>query len=134
VKVQANTYDAEVGRAGGGMFNTTLKSGTDQYHGVLYGMTRQTNWSANSFTNNQTPFVVNGVVTAPQTPRPDVTTYLYAGGFGGPVPFSNKVKYLKNTFFWIVEEGYRQAQPLPVLAQISSRRPQNSQVTSAATT
>jgi trimeric autotransporter adhesin len=113
VKVQANTYDAEVGRAGGGMFNTTLKSGTAQYHGVLYGMTRQTNWSANSFTNNQTPYVVNGVTVAPQTPRPDVTTYLYAGAFGGPVPFSNKVKYLKDTFFWIVEEGYRQAQPLP---------------------
>jgi trimeric autotransporter adhesin len=113
VKVQANTYDAEVGRAGGGMFNTTLKSGTSQYHGVLYGMTRQTNWSANSFTNNQTPYVVAGVTEGPQTPRPDVTTYLYAGALGGPVPFSDKVKYLKDTFFWITEEGYRQAQPLP---------------------
>ncbi len=113
VKVQANTYDAEVGRTGGGMFNTTLKSGTEKYHGVLYGMTRQTNWSANSFTNNQTPYVVNGVTTAPQTPRPDVTTYLYAGAFGGPVPFSEKSRWTKNTFFWVVEEGYRQAQPLP---------------------
>ena len=114
VKVQANTYDGEVGRTGGGMFNTTLKSGTDTYHGVLYGMTRQTKWSANSFTNNRTPLIgTNGQPIAPQTPRPDVTTYLYAGAFGGPVPFSDKVKYLKNTFFWIVEEGYRQAQPLP---------------------
>jgi hypothetical protein len=113
VKVQANTYDAEVGRTGGGMFNTTLKSGSDQYHGVLYGMTRQTNWSANSFTNNRTQYVVNGAVVSQQTPRPAVETYLYAGAFGGPVPFSEKVKYLKNTFFWIVEEGYRQAQPLP---------------------
>ena len=112
VKVQANTYDAEVGRAGGGLFNTTLKSGTDQYHGVLYGMTRQTNWSANSFFGNRTPLVLNGVQVSAQTPRPDVTTYLYAGAFGGPVPFSNKIKYLKNTFFWVVEEGYRQAQPL----------------------
>ena len=113
VKVQANTYDAEVGRAGGALFNTTLKSGTDKYHGVLYGVTRQTNWSANSFTNNRTPFVVNGVTVSPQTPRPDVTTYLYSAAFGGPVPYSDKVKYLKNTFFWIVEDGYRQAQPLP---------------------
>jgi hypothetical protein len=113
VKVQANTYDAEVGRAGGGMFNTTLKSGTEKYHGVLYGMTRQTNWSANSFTNNQTPYVVNGATVSPITPRPDVTTYLYAGAFGGPVPFSEKSRWTKNTFFWVVEEGYRQAQPLP---------------------
>jgi hypothetical protein len=113
VKVQANTYDAEVGRAGGGMFNTTLKSGTDQYHGAIYGMTRQTNWSANSFTNNRTPYSVNGVVVAPTTPRPAVETYLYATALGGKVPFSDKFKYTKNTFFWITEEGYRQAQPLP---------------------
>ena len=112
VKVQANTYDAEVGRAGGGFFNTTLKSGTDQYHGVLYGVTRQTNWSANSFVNNQTPVSVGGVVTSPTTPRPAVETYLYAGAFGGPVPFSEKSRWTKNTYFWIVEEGYRQAQPL----------------------
>jgi hypothetical protein len=116
VKVQANTYDAEVGRAGGGMFNTTLKSGTDQYHGVLYGVTRQTNWSANSFTNNQTEQVnpaTGAAIPGTTTPRPAVETYLYAGAFGGPIPYSDKVKYLKNTFFWIVEEGYRQAQPLP---------------------
>jgi len=56
--------------------------------------------------------VANGSVVAPKTPRPDVTTYLYAGAFGGPVPFSNKVRHLDKTFFWIVEEGYRQAQPL----------------------
>ena len=112
VKVQANTYDAEVGRAGGGLFNTSLKSGTDQYHGVLYGVTRQTNWSANPWINNRTPYLVNGVQVAPQTPRPDVTTYLYAGAFGGPLPFMHKVKYLDKTFFWVTEEGYRQAQPL----------------------
>jgi len=113
VKVQSNTYDAEVGRAGGGMFNTTLKSGTDQYHGAIYGMTRQTNWSANSWTNNRTPYSVNGVVVAAQTPRPAVETYLYATALGGKVPFSDKFKYTKNTFFWVTEEGYRQAQPLP---------------------
>ena len=113
VKVQANTYDAEVGRAGGGLFNTTLKSGTDQYHGVLYGVTRQTNWSANSFVNNQTNQSVGGVAVPGTTlPRPAVETYLYAGAFGGPVPFSDKSRWTKNTFFWIVEEGYRQAQPL----------------------
>ena len=113
VKVQANTYDAEVGRAGGGFFNTTLKSGSDQYHGVLYGVTRQTNWSANPFVNNQTNQSVGGVVIPGTTlPRPAVETYLYAGAFGGPVPFSDKSRWTRNTFFWIVEEGYRQAQPL----------------------
>jgi len=99
-KVEADTYDAEVGRSGGGVFNTTLKSGSATYHGTLYGETRQTNWVANTWQNN-----LNG------TPRPDSDTYLYAGAFGGPVPLSHKFKVLDNTFFWVSEEGYRQAQP-----------------------
>ena len=99
-KVEADTYDAEVGRSGGGVFNTTLKSGSSSYHGTLYGETRQTNWAANAWSNN-----LVGIQ------RPDSTTYLYAGAFGGPLPFSHKIKPLDNTFFWITEEGYRQAQP-----------------------
>jgi trimeric autotransporter adhesin len=99
-KVEADTYDAEIGRAGGGVFNTTLKSGSSSYHGTLYGETRQTPWLANTWANNSV-----GIA------RPDGDTYLYAGAFGGPAPFSHKIKYLKDTFFWVSEEGYRQAQP-----------------------
>ena len=39
VKVQQNSYDAEMGRTGGGVFNTTLKSGSNTLHGVLQGET-----------------------------------------------------------------------------------------------
>ena len=35
VKVQVHTYDAEMGRTGGGVFNTTLKSGSNDFHGFL---------------------------------------------------------------------------------------------------
>ena len=49
VKIQANTYDGEIGRTSGGMFNTTLKSGSNTLHGVLQGETRQTNWGANLY-------------------------------------------------------------------------------------
>ena len=123
-KTQANTYDAEVGRTGGGVGNTSLKSGTTTYHGVLYGETRQTNWSANSWLNKHTEYYVNGVDQNTTTPRPDVTTYLYAGALGGPVPFANKVKYLKNTFFFITEEGYRQAQPFTGTGRLTVPTPQ----------
>ncbi|WP_158791969.1 carboxypeptidase-like regulatory domain-containing protein [Granulicella sp. L60] len=112
VRVQANTYDAELGRTGGGVFNTSLKSGSDTYHGVLFGLTRQTPWAANTWFNNRNGYTdSSGVAHPAPTPRPDFTTYQYAGAFGGPLPFSNKIKYLKNTFFWVTEEGYRQAQP-----------------------
>ena len=40
VKVQVHTYDAEMGRTGGGVFNTTLKSGTNNLHGTGFFQTR----------------------------------------------------------------------------------------------
>src|SRR5262245_24516206 len=35
VSIQTSNYDAEFGRAGGGVINTVTKSGTNQYHGTL---------------------------------------------------------------------------------------------------
>jgi hypothetical protein len=111
-KVQANAYDAEVGRTGGGVFNTTLKSGSEQYHGVLYGETRQTAWSANTWFGNHNSWTdSSGVSHQGPAPRPDNTTYLYTGAFGGPLPLSDRIHWLNNTFFWVAEDGYRQAQP-----------------------
>ena len=40
MKVQVHTYDAEMGRTGGGVFNTTLKSGTNDYRGSAFFQTR----------------------------------------------------------------------------------------------
>jgi hypothetical protein len=42
MKVQANTYDAEIGRSGGGMFNALMKSGTNTFHGSGGAYFRQT--------------------------------------------------------------------------------------------
>ncbi|HEY9138257.1 MAG TPA: TonB-dependent receptor, partial [Terriglobus sp.] len=94
MKTQANTYDAEAGRTGGGVFNTLLKSGSNTLHGNLYGSTRQTNWSANTWINNRTG-----------TARPNITQYSYEGSLGGPI-------WKDKTFFWVTEEGYRQRSPL----------------------
>ena len=89
VKVQANTYDSELGRTGGGVFNTSLKSGTTKYHGELFGLTRQNPLAANAWFNDHYGLA-----------KPDYTTYQYAGAFGGALPFSNRSRFLKNTFFW----------------------------------
>ncbi len=94
LKIQANTYDAEVGRTGGGVFNTLLKSGTNALHGNLYGSTRQSNWAANTWNNN---FTGAG--------RPVTTQYSYEGSIGGP-------SWKDKAFFIATEEGYRQRSPL----------------------
>jgi hypothetical protein len=104
VKVQANTYDAEIGRTSGGNFNTTLRSGSSRFHGALQGATRQTNWGANLWFNNR-----NG------QPRSAAEYYTYVGSLGGPIPTPGW-KWLggssSKTFFQITEEGYRQRSPV----------------------
>lgn len=100
VKIQANTYDAEIGRTSGGMFNTTLKSGSSALHGVLMGETRQTNWGANTYFNNR-----NNI------PRGAAEFYSYVGSLSGPVPLPHWLGGKDKTFFSITEEGYRQRSP-----------------------
>jgi len=53
MKVQANTYDAEMGRTGGGTFNTFLRSGTNEIHGSAFGYLRRIEWLANNFFSNR---------------------------------------------------------------------------------
>src|SRR4029078_10039560 len=44
-KVQVHTYDAEMGRTGGGVFNTTLRSGSNVLRGSVFFQTRP-GWGA----------------------------------------------------------------------------------------
>ena len=113
VKIQANTYDAEIGRTSGGMFNTTLHSGANALHGVLQGETRQTNWGANLFFNNRTAYTnpITGV-TQSTTPRGAAEFYSYVGSLSGPIPLPRFLGGKDKTFFSITEEGYRQRSPL----------------------
>src|SRR5438552_11068421 len=49
VKVQVHTYDAEMGRTGGGVFNTTLRSGTNNFHGTAFYQTRPVSLVKNNY-------------------------------------------------------------------------------------
>jgi hypothetical protein len=99
MKVQTNTYDAEIGRTGGGMFNVLLKSGANSYHGSLGGAMRQTDWEANAFFANRA-----GI---PRTEQPNRTYY---GSLGGPIWIPKVYKGTNRTFFWFALEGYRDTQ------------------------
>jgi hypothetical protein len=99
VKVQANTYDAEMARTGGGMFNTLMKSGANDFHGSAYGHLRRTAWDANSFFNNS-----GGLPIANQ---PNDT---WGASFGGPVWIPKVYNGKNKTFFWIAAEHYDDTQ------------------------
>ena len=51
-KVMTNTYDAQYGRFGGGVVNTTLRSGTSDWHGDVFEYFRNRIFDANYFQNN----------------------------------------------------------------------------------
>jgi hypothetical protein len=100
VKVQANTYDAQVGRTGGGVFNTLLRSGGNTIHGSVFGETRQGSWLANDFFANRAGL-----------PTPDSPYYNWGASLGGPVVVPHLYDGRGKTFFWIGSEGYIQTSP-----------------------
>ena len=97
VKVQANTYDAEMGRTGGGVFNTYLKSGGNKLNGSAFGYMRQTDWMANTYFNNR-----NGVPIVNQPFRN------YGASLGGPIWIPKVYDGRNKSFFYFGAEAYRQ--------------------------
>ena len=97
LKVQASTYDAEVGRTGGGSFNTLLKSGTNDFHLSAVGHLRETPWLSNNFFANRA-----GQPIASQ-PFED-----WAGSLGGPVIIPKLYNGRNKTFFFVTTESYRE--------------------------
>jgi hypothetical protein len=92
VKVQVHTYDAEMGRTGGGVFNTTLRSGTNAFHGSGFYQTRPLWAESNNYFSSKAGL-----------PKPDNPYYLGGGGFGGPIKRGR-------TFFWFATENYTDVQ------------------------
>jgi hypothetical protein len=53
ISIQTNGYNAEYGRAAGGVINVTLKSGTNALHGSLFEYLANRDLDANTWTNNR---------------------------------------------------------------------------------
>jgi len=94
VKVQVHTYDSEMGRTGGGVFNVTMRSGTNNYHGSGFYQTRPVWGQSQNFFNSTSG------LTKEETGEDTVYYRLYGGGAGGPIKKDR-------TFFWAATEGYR---------------------------
>jgi len=93
VKVQVHTYDAEMGRTGGGVMNIAAKSGANDFHGSGYGVFRP-----EKFVSQLLIPKLLGQANVPEYWRDG------GGGVGGPI-VKNK------TFFWFSGEKYVDNQP-----------------------
>src|SRR3954447_13558929 len=96
VKVQVHTYDAEMGRTGGGVFNTTLRSGTNNWHGTAFYQTRRI-WGQTNNYFSEIAFkncAAGDELCVTRNKKPATSWYVPGGGgFGGPIKKDR-------TFFW----------------------------------
>src|SRR5215468_12427523 len=106
LKVQVHTYDAEMGRTGGGVFNVTARSGTNSMHGTGFFQTRPIWGQTNNYFSqivSDTAAAKGDSVTAAKNAKPNSPYYLGGGGVGGPI--------IKNrTFFFFSTEAYHDVQ------------------------
>ena len=93
MKVQVHTYDAEMGRTGGGVMNMSLRGGANQWRGSGYTVVRP-----KSMVSQLLIPKLKGQVNVPEEWKNG------GGGFGGPI-VKNK------TFYWGSGEVYTDNQP-----------------------
>jgi hypothetical protein len=89
-RVITSNFSAEYGRAGGGIINAVMRSGTNQLHVSLWEFLRNTNLNAVGFFK-------------PATGKPTLHRNQFGTTIGGP--------FIKNKLFFFADyEGYRQTQ------------------------
>ena len=93
MKVQVHTYDAEMGRTGGGVMNMSARSGSNQWKGSAYTVYRPTSLAEQ--------LLIPKLQGRPNVPEEWKNG---GGGFGGPIVKSK-------TFFWSAGEKYVNNQP-----------------------
>lgn len=97
LSVQTSNYAAEYGQAGAGVFNYTMRSGTNQFHGSLYDYNSNEAYNAGqSYTH-----------TRPKLRRND-----YGGTIGGPVWIPRVYNGRDKTFFFFGYEAFREKNTL----------------------
>jgi outer membrane receptor protein involved in Fe transport len=96
-QVSANTFAAEIGRAGGGVVNVVTKSGTNDFHGAAFEFFRDKALNANSWENNKAGLK-----------KRNYHFNQFGGNLGGPIK-KNKV------FFFFNYDGQRNNEPVTVI-------------------
>ena len=101
VAIQTSNFAAEYGQVGGGYFNYTMRSGTNQFHGSAY------DYFDNEALNAGLPFTNNG---SGGHIRNAVRRNDYGFTLGGPIRIPKVYNGRDKTFFFFNFEQFREAQ------------------------
>jgi Carboxypeptidase regulatory-like domain len=74
VRVETNNYSAEFGNVAGAVIGSTVKSGTNEYHGVGFEYWRDSSMAANSWDNNRA-----------NAKKAELSQHIFGGTIGGPI-------------------------------------------------
>jgi hypothetical protein len=108
--IQQNSYDAQYGKTGGGIFNVVLKSGTNDFHATAWEFMRRKWMDANTFQNKALGRNPDGTERAP---RPAHRLDQYGFQLEGPlvIPKLLKKDGAIRGFFLGSYEGYYEEWP-----------------------
>ena len=109
-KLETASYDAEYGRAAGGVAVLSSKSGTDTLHVTAWEYLRNNNLNANSWQNNR-----NSI------PIALFQRNVFGANIGGPVVIPHVYHGKDKTFFFFNYEGTRQGSPDQVLDTVPTQ-------------
>ncbi len=87
-RIETNNFSAEFGRAGGGVINATVKSGTNAFHGAAWDFLRNTDLNAIGFFKPR------------ENRKPTLQQNQFGAAVGGPIKHDK-------LFFFADYEGYR---------------------------
>ena len=107
VSVQTSNFAPEYGAVGGGFFNVTMKSGTNEFHGTVY------DYFVNEILDAGTPFTNAGLTDSRkdgQLIRPRARRNDYGFTVGGPVEIPKVYHGKDKTFFFFNFEQFRETQ------------------------
>jgi Carboxypeptidase regulatory-like domain len=102
-RVITTNANADQGRSSGAQVSLVTKSGSNDFHGVLYEYHRNTVTTANDFFNNKA-----GVE------RPQLLRNIFGGAVGGPIKRDR-------AFFFFTYEGFREATATSVVRTVPLR-------------
>ena len=110
VNVQTSNFAAEYGQAGGGYFNYTMKSGTNQFHGSGY------DYFVNEAFNAGLPFTDAGTQTptkaGPAHPQCRSAATISDLRSAAPSAFPRSTTETNKTFFFFNFEQYRESRQI----------------------
>ncbi len=101
MSIQTSNFAAEYGQAGGGVFNVTMRSGTNAFHGSAY------EYWGNDILNAGIPFTVAPNSTTGLS-RPVIRRNDFGATVGGPVIIPKVYNGRNKTFFFFSFEEYRE--------------------------